>query len=124
MAHPAMNPRFDIQTQSDIALFAKTLWLAASANHEACHDPDSRSVIPVRSEREVNELARTVIDYAHNAFRLSVCREGDVLTWPNGATLEFSVVGRTPVRGLRPSIVVVDELREIGCGSMAPDQLK
>ncbi len=107
-----LSPRFDnaiVNGDNTLTGFARNLWLAATANHEARHDPDSRTVIPVRSNREATELAAMVVDYAHKAFRLNLRHDGDLLVWPNGATLEISVTGRQSIRGARPSLTLVDE---------------
>lgn len=108
-----LSRRFDnaiVNGDNTLTGFARNLWLAATANHEARHDPDSRTVVPVRSEREVAELASAVIDYASKAFRLNVRRDDDRLVWPNGATLTFSVAGRRPIRGEQPSITTDEVL--------------
>jgi hypothetical protein len=103
-SYPVINPRYDVGASSNVAGFARNLWLAATANHEARNDPDSHTVIPVRSDYEARELAAVVVDYAAKTFRLHVQRDGDCLVWPNGAVLAFSVSGRTPIRSAQPPI--------------------
>lgn len=111
-----LSPRFDnaiVNGDTTPTGFARNLWLAATANHQARNDPDSRTVIPVRSEHEAMELASVVIDYAAKAFRLHVEQQDGTLVWPNGATLAFSVTGRAKIRGERPALTVQDEIRSL-----------
>lgn len=113
MNFPASRNRFAPTGYDRPAVFVKSLWLAATANHEAMSDPESSVSVAVSTDAAAIELGSMVIDYARTAFRVQVRRQDEKLVWPNGATLEFSVTGRAKIRGDRPSFIAQDEIRSL-----------
>jgi hypothetical protein len=99
-----------IEISGSVPDVARTLWLASTANFDAMNNPEAAVAIPVSSDAEAARLGSVVIGYAHMAFGLHVQWRDEMLVWPNGATLEFSVMGRSPIQGARPALIAVDEI--------------